>query len=149
MSTYIYNPSLLDNLAGKTVIVTGGAHGIGAQTVRSFHAHGMNVVVADLPSSDATAKALIASLSNSAIFIPVDLSIWADTRNLFKKTIEHFGQVDIVAANAGVMEHKAFFDFELDEDGELREPVESYRVIDVNLKGTMNSKREIVLSIII
>ena len=60
---------------------------------------------------------------------------------LFSRTKEKFGSIEVVVANAGMMETKHFFDFEdeMDENGELKEPKEAYRVIDVNLKGTMNS----------
>lgn len=127
----------------KTVIVTGSAQGIGAQTVRTYHSHGCNVVIADLPSAENAAKSLIASLSDPsrALYHPTNVVIWFDMKALFRETKKKFGQVDIVIANAGMMESKGFFDFEGEEDesGELKEPKESWRVIDVNLKGSMNS----------
>lgn len=126
----------------KTVIVTGGAGGIGAQTIRTFHAHGCNVVIADLSFARSAAEALIASLPDPsrALFHETDITKWDTMRSLFRASKETFGQVDIVIANAGLMESKGFFDFEEDEDGELREPTEAYKIIDVNLKGSMNSK---------
>jgi NAD(P)-dependent dehydrogenase (short-subunit alcohol dehydrogenase family) len=69
-----------------------------------------------------------------------DITNWDSMRTLFRETKKRFGQVDIVIANAGLMESKEFFEFEEDESGELKEPKEAYKVIDVNLKGTMNSK---------
>lgn len=125
----------------KTVIITGGAGGIGAQTIRSFHAQGCNVVIADLPFARNAAESLIYSLSapDRALFIETDITDWTAMRGLFQATKEKFGQVDIVIANAGLMESRAFFDFEEDENGELKEQKEAYRVIDVNLKGSMNS----------
>ena len=125
----------------KTVIVTGGAGGIGAQTIRSFHAQGCNVVIADLPFAKGAAEALISTLSdpNRALFHETDITNWDAMRSLFRATKEKFSQVDIVIANAGLMESKGFFDFEEDENGELTEPKEAYKIIDVNLKGTMNS----------
>ncbi|KAL1595354.1 hypothetical protein SLS59_008285 [Nothophoma quercina] len=62
-------------------------------------------------------------------------------RSLFRATKEKFGQVDIVIANAGLMESKGFFDFEEDEKGELKESKEADKVIGVNLKGSMNTLR--------
>ncbi|KAF7544841.1 hypothetical protein G7046_g9701 [Stylonectria norvegica] len=59
---------------------------------------------------------------------------------LFAAAVERFGRVDIVVANAGIMESRRFFDFEVDEGGKLREDGAG-RVIDVNLKGTMNTLR--------
>lgn len=132
---------LLANVRDNVAIVTGAAGGIGAETVRVLHANGAKVVLADLPASRNAAQDVIASLSdpNRAHFMPANILKWDEMKALFKAAIERFGRVDIVVANAGLMESKPFFEFETDETGDLREPTESYRVIDVNLKGTMNS----------
>ncbi|KAF2798775.1 NAD(P)-binding protein [Melanomma pulvis-pyrius CBS 109.77] len=90
----------------KTVIVTGGAGGIGAQTIRTYHETGCNVVIADLPFAREAAENLIASLSepSRALYHPTNIVDWADIRLLFRTTVEKFRQVDIVIANAGIME---------------------------------------------
>jgi NAD(P)-dependent dehydrogenase (short-subunit alcohol dehydrogenase family) len=131
----------LPNGNPKTVIVTGGAGGIGAQTIRSYYSAGCNVVIADLPFAKDGADKLVASLPDSkrAMFHPVDIVNWDDMRALFRETKKRFGQVDIVIANAGLMESKGFFDFDEDDNGELKEPTEAFKIVDVNLKGTMNS----------
>ena len=131
----------LANGKPKTVIVTGGTGGIGAQTVRAFHEHGCNVVVADLAHAKDAAKMIIDSLSDAtrAVYHPTNIVDWKDMQALFRATKERFGQVDIVIANAGIMESKGFFEFEEDENGELKESEYASKVIDVNLKGTMNS----------
>jgi NAD(P)-dependent dehydrogenase (short-subunit alcohol dehydrogenase family) len=141
MTTIAQNPSLLSNLSSKTTIITGGANGIGAETVRLFHSHGANIVIADLPQCAPSAETLIATLSPRVVFIPTDILNWSSMSELFSQTKQKFGSIDVVVANAGMMETKHFFDFEgeVDENGELKEPKEAYRVIDVNLKGTMNS----------
>jgi NAD(P)-dependent dehydrogenase (short-subunit alcohol dehydrogenase family) len=133
----------------KTVIVTGGAGGIGAQTIRSFHDQGCNVVIADLPFARSAAESIISSLSdpNRALFHETDITDWENMRSLFRTTKDRFGQVDIVIANAGLMESKGFFDFEEDESGELEEPKEAYKIVDVNLKGSMNSTEFSPLSV--
>lgn len=133
-------PSLLTNLASKTVIITGGCGGIGAATVALFHSHGANVVIADLPHTESTARALISSLSPRVVFIPSDIRNWASMCNLFRQARALFGPIEIVVANAGIMESTEFFKEEFDESGELKEPRAAYQVLDVNLKGTMNSK---------
>ncbi|KAJ9645985.1 hypothetical protein H2201_005530 [Coniosporium apollinis] len=129
------------DLRSKTVIVTGGANGIGAQAVREYYNRGANVVIADLPNVREAAETLISSFAEPAraLFIPANIAVWDDMKRLFKATVERFGRVHIVIANAAIMESKSFYDMEVDENGELKEPTESYRVIDVNLKGTMNS----------
>jgi NAD(P)-dependent dehydrogenase (short-subunit alcohol dehydrogenase family) len=132
----------LPNGKPKTVIVTGGAGGIGAQTIRAFHEKGCNVVIADLPFSKDAANQLVNSLSDPsrALFCPANIANWEDMRSLFREARNRFGQVDIVIANAGLMESTNFFDFEEDEKGELIESKDSQRVLDVNLKGTLNSE---------
>lgn len=138
------NEKLLRDLSNSTVIVTGGANGIGASTARLFHHYGAKVVIADLPSTQASALSLISSLPESSrnriAYIPTDILDWGSLTNLFKSTISKFSQVDIVIANAGRMESRPFFDEnDVDENGDLREPSQSHQVIDLNLKGTMNS----------
>ncbi|KAJ4329606.1 hypothetical protein N0V87_010719 [Didymella glomerata] len=134
---------LLPSGRPKTVIVTGGGGGIGAQTIRAFHAHGCNVVIADLSFAKDAAESLIASLPepSRALYHETDITEWQAILGLFRATKEKFGQIDIVIANAGLMESIDFFDFEEDANGELKEPKEAYKIIDVNLKGTMNTLR--------
>jgi NADP-dependent 3-hydroxy acid dehydrogenase YdfG len=149
MTTINLNPSLLASLEGKTAIVTGGANGIGAEIVRLFHSHGANVVVADLSFAQSAADALIASLSPKVVFIPTDILDWASMTSLFIQTKAKFGSIEIVVANAGIMESHMYYDFQdVDEEGNLREPKEWYKVLDVNLKGTMNSESNLLKSII-
>lgn len=137
MTTILPGPSLFSNFASITAIITGGGGGIGAETVRLFHKHGANVVIADLPSK--AAEDLVSSLGSRAIFIPTDITNWQNMLSLFAQTKEKFGSLDVVVANAGMMESKRFFDFEVDDNGDLMEPKEAHRVVDVNLKGTMNT----------
>ncbi|CVK94225.1 related to NADPH-dependent beta-ketoacyl reductase (rhlG) [Fusarium mangiferae] len=132
------------NLAGKTVIITGGANGIGAETVRFFNSYGANTVIADLERTRIEAESVIRSLQypTSALFISVNILLWDEMKTLFSQSIRHFGKIDIVVANAGIMESQSLFDVENgDEQGELHESTEGFRVIDVNLKGTINTLR--------
>jgi NAD(P)-dependent dehydrogenase (short-subunit alcohol dehydrogenase family) len=138
-----FDPRLLKQAAAKTVIITGGANGIGAATARLYNSHGANVVIADLSSSRRAGDALISSFPNptSAIFIPVNILDWAQMTNLFKETVRHFGRIDIVVANAGIMETSPVLDENaVDENGNLLESKEAFKVIDINLKGTLNSE---------
>ncbi|KAF7548412.1 hypothetical protein G7Z17_g7070 [Cylindrodendrum hubeiense] len=137
--------SLLSGVTGKTAIVTGGANGIGLEAIRQYHANGANVVIADLPSARKAAENAIQSLGDAsrALFVPVDIVVWDEVRALFASAIERFGGVDIVVANAGIMESRRFFDFDVNEKGELKDDGFT-RIIDVNLKGTMNTLKHAV-----
>ena len=125
----------------KTVIVTGGAGGIGGRAVRAFHTLGCNVVIANLPSVRHRAERVIASLEDSdrVLFHGTDITNWQAILNLFRTTREIFGQIDIVTADAGLMENRGFFEFDENENGEIEESAVAYDIIDVHLKGSMNS----------
>jgi NAD(P)-dependent dehydrogenase (short-subunit alcohol dehydrogenase family) len=142
MRSITLDPVLLSQLANKTAIITGAANGIGAQTARLFNLHGANVVIADLETTRAAAEALIATFLSplKTIFIPTNIISWEDMKSLFRQTKGRFGSVEIVVANAGIMEPKSILDMDdLDDNGDLVESKEAFKVIDVNLKGTLNS----------
>ncbi|OAL38857.1 hypothetical protein AYO20_02063 [Fonsecaea nubica] len=137
-----HDPGLLASLGGRTVIVTGGAAGIGAATIKLCNGNGANVVIADLEHTRYAAKAVAAALPHpeKALFVPADILDWQQMRAVFEKTVERFGRVDVVVANAGTMESAMVLDLDDTEaDGSPKEPREAYKVIDVNLKGTLNT----------
>jgi NAD(P)-dependent dehydrogenase (short-subunit alcohol dehydrogenase family) len=135
--------ALFSQSTGKTVLITGAARGIGAATVRQFNNHGANVILADLTPLKDAAEEVIRTLAHPdrAIFISVNIVNWAELTACFEEAITKFGSVDIVIANAGIMESHPVLDLDaVDENGRLLENEEAGRVIDVNLKGTLNSK---------
>lgn len=143
MTSMQLDPALLRSTRSKTVVVTGAAGGIGQEIVRLFASHGANVVMADLEQGRPTAEALIATLPDPsrAIFASANTTVWSEMKDLFKTAIKTFGSVDVVIANAGVMESHAVLDVEtVDDHGDLLEATEASKVIDINLKGTLNSK---------
>lgn len=142
MSQIPFEPSILSQSANKTVLITGAARGIGAATATIFNHHGANVVVVDLVQFQETAEHLISSFTHPqrAMFVPGSIVDWAQLTSCFKAAIERFGGIDIVVANAGIMESSPVLDMNfVDENGDLKESAEAGRVIDVNLKGTLNS----------
>lgn len=142
MRAITLDPNLLAQCASKTVIITGGANGIGAQAARIFNQNGANVVIADLESTRNLAETLIASLHDPSrvIFVSASITDWNQMKGLFNTTIERFKRVDIVVANAGVMESSSALEVPENDGEELEESLQAFRVIDINLKGTLNSK---------
>ena len=94
----------LNDLNGKTALVTGGGSGISlAFTFRLLEA-GCNVVVADLalsPEADALNKY---TETPKAIFQKTDVTDWAQLDAAFKVANEAFGRIDIVCTGAGLSE---------------------------------------------
>ncbi|RAH65383.1 dehydrogenase with different specificitie [Aspergillus aculeatinus CBS 121060] len=144
MQEFEIEPALLSQADGQTVIVTGAANGIGAATATLFNHHGANVILSDLASLEGTAAALIQTFSwpEKAAFVAADVLDWEQMKTLFHETVRILGEVNIVIANAGVMESHPVLDLDnIDENGDLRESTEGFRVIDINLKGTLNTLR--------
>ena len=141
-SKAVLDPTLLSQAAGKTALITGAANGIGAAIATLYNIHGANVVIADLPSQDSAAAKLISSFKHpeNAVFVGVDILNFGQMKDLFKTAEKKFqrGRIDFVVANAGIMETSPVLD--VGGEGELEESLEAWRVIDVNLKGTLNSE---------
>ena len=86
-------------LAGKGVLVTGGAGGIGSAVVRAFAAEGARVAVHYNTSSDA-AVALAEEIGGIAL--QADLRNESSADRLVPACVDAFGALDVVVANAGV-----------------------------------------------
>lgn len=92
-------------LQDRVAVITGGAAGIGAATVRMFVAEGAKVVIGDL-NADA-AQDLVAELDEAGLgdrvrFQPVDVSDESQVADLMNLAETDFGGIDIVFNNAGI-----------------------------------------------
>jgi NAD(P)-dependent dehydrogenase (short-subunit alcohol dehydrogenase family) len=88
-------------LSGSTIVVTGGARGIGAALARRFAAEGAAaVVVADLDLDGATAVA--DDIGAVATPYRVDVSSEGEVATLVSDVLDRFGHVDLFCSNAGI-----------------------------------------------
>jgi NAD(P)-dependent dehydrogenase (short-subunit alcohol dehydrogenase family) len=88
-------------LEGKVAVVTGGASGIGAGTVRRFVEEGARVVVADLQHDEAAA--LAAELGDAAAACRTDVTAEADVAAAVDLAVARFGRLDVMFNNAGIL----------------------------------------------
>ncbi|CAH0028131.1 unnamed protein product [Clonostachys rhizophaga] len=109
-------------------IITGAASGIGLALSRQFKEQGWNVKLADVDVAGGQRAA--EELGDEAFFHTTDVSNWDDVASLYKKTIEKFGRIDYVAANAGVADFQSLYE---KNDGEPQKP--DLRTIDIDLNG--------------
>jgi 3-oxoacyl-[acyl-carrier protein] reductase len=86
------------DLAGKGVLVTGGAGGIGSAIVRAFRAEEANVVVHYRTSSDRAARL---ARETSSIALGADLTVEDEADALVPAAVEGLGRLDVLVANAG------------------------------------------------
>ncbi len=114
------------DLAGKVALVTGGARGIGFATCRALIARGATVVVVDL--EQAAAERAAAQLHDTrAIGIGADVTDRGAMQRAVAGSVERFGGLDVVVANAGIASRVASFRAMASESFE--------RVLEVNLMG--------------
>ncbi len=116
-------------LEGKVAFITGAASGIGEGTARRFSAEGAKLALVDMQrEAGEQLRQEIEQQGREAIFTECDVSNPDDVRRAFEATLERFGKLDIVFANAGINGVWAPID-------ELQ-PDEWAKTLDINLTGT-------------
>lgn len=89
----------MKELDGRVAIITGGASGIGAATVRLFVENGARVVIADLQPE--LGEKLAHELAPNAVFQRTDVSKESDVRAAVARADSAFGRLDCIYNNAG------------------------------------------------
>ncbi|MCD9022878.1 3-hydroxybutyrate dehydrogenase [Cohnella silvisoli] len=100
------------SFAGRVVIVTGSAQGIGFNIAESFAQHGASVVLSDRngPILEAVVQQLVHSGYN-AVAIRADVTLEEDISGLISRTVERFGRLDVLINNAGIQHVAPIEDF--------------------------------------
>ncbi|MGG0026845.1 SDR family NAD(P)-dependent oxidoreductase [Bacillus safensis subsp. osmophilus] len=89
------------NIAGKVVLITGGASGIGLAAVKLFLEHGAKVAVADI--NEDSGKQLVESLPHEhAAFFKTDITNESDCQKTVQSVLSQFGTIDVLINNAGI-----------------------------------------------
>jgi NAD(P)-dependent dehydrogenase (short-subunit alcohol dehydrogenase family) len=123
------------DINGKVALVTGGASGLGAATIRAFHAKGASVVILDRAKE--TGEALAKELGAKAIFCETDVTSSDSVSAAVNAALAKFGRVDILVGCAGVGTAKRV----LGKDG-TPIPLEMFAMtININLVGMFNGIR--------
>jgi ribitol 2-dehydrogenase len=87
-------------LSGKVVIITGASSGIGTATARALARLGCKLTLA--ARSKERLRALAEELGPSALDVPTDVTVGSDVAAMVARTVERFGRVDVLFANAGI-----------------------------------------------
>ncbi|MEI6411387.1 MAG: glucose 1-dehydrogenase [Bacteroidota bacterium] len=107
----------------KTVVVTGGAKGIGGACSRSFYREEANVVILD---TDVAGQRLADELGARALYISCDVSKEIQVKAALEQAFEHFGCIDVLVNNAGIQRYSTVTETS-EEEWDL--------VMNVNLKS--------------
>ena len=121
------------DIAGHTILISGGSSGLGAACVRRLVDHGANVVIADLSEAG---KALADSLGSQAVFAPTDVTSEVDVRRAIALAEQQFGGLHGAITCAGILQAERV----VGRDGAAS--LDAFqRVININLIGTFNVVR--------
>lgn len=115
-------------LEGKTAIVTGGAQGLGEAISLRLAGEGCQVVVADIKEAGikSTEENIHKEYNQKTLGIVTDVTSEEAVASLVDKTVSHFGKLDIMVCNTGILIADAVEVF----------PAEKWlKVIEVNLYG--------------
>ena len=108
----------------KVAFITGASRGVGAAVGRAFHDAGARVSLASRSGDDL-------GLSGT-LGLECDVRVPASVETAVAATIERFGRLDVVVANAGVGSYGPFLEMD---------PQDVEAMIDINLKGTLYTAR--------
>lgn len=124
-------------LQDQVAIVTGASSGIGAGIAKALSEAGATVVVNYSSSADKAEAVLgeIKQRGGQGIIWKADVSKEAEVQDMFRKTIEQFGTVDILINNAGLQKDAKFHEITLEQ---------WEKVIGINLTGQFLCAREAV-----
>ncbi|AEF56184.1 3-oxoacyl-ACP reductase FabG [Marinomonas posidonica] len=116
------------SLSGKVAIVTGGSKGIGKGIAGVFARQGVKIMIAARGEQDAknAVEDIIADGGQADYFL-CDVSNWQEVQALLSKTVDSFGRIDILCANAGIFPQKKMTELSPDDWDE---------VMSTNLKST-------------
>jgi len=110
-------PQVAGRLAGKVIVVTGGAGALGRTYCVHLVRQGARVVVADLElgAAEAFAHELDQdSEERRAIAVRADVTSERDTEEMIRAAVQTFGSVDVLINNAGIYPHVNFEDITYD-----------------------------------
>lgn len=125
----------MTNLKNKVILITGSSRGIGATIALKASSFGAKVII-NYAGSKEPAEKLIQEITTNgghAYAIQADVSKSEEVKRLFDESIAHFGKIDVLINNAGIMITKFIKDTS-DEDFD--------RQFNINVKGVFNTIRE-------
>jgi NAD(P)-dependent dehydrogenase (short-subunit alcohol dehydrogenase family) len=121
-------------MQGEVVLITGAAQGIGRYIAGTFAQAGARLAIADVLPLDTTAEQLRAA-EVEPLLVPADVSDEDSVRAMIDRTLQHFGQIDVLVNNAGIATHGAWEPLW----PRIRDMDKAFwdRIMDTNLGGTM------------
>ena len=133
---YSLTPETANPPRNKTILISGGASGIGLATALYLHTpeYKNNVVAIDRSAKPPPVSELMDS--PRFLYVQCDVTSWPSQRAAFAKAASTFGRIDCVFINAGVAEiGEQIFTDHFDSKGELAEPDRTCIDVDIRAVG--------------
>jgi NAD(P)-dependent dehydrogenase (short-subunit alcohol dehydrogenase family) len=126
----------VQQLRGRTTVVTGAASGIGLALAEAFVGEGMNVVMSDINTNALTAQATrLAESGGSAYGVATDVRDPEAVEALAAAAVDRFGRLHVAVNNAGIVNRGNSWELSLED---------WRRVLDINLWGVIHGVRSFV-----
>ncbi|KAI9447672.1 NAD-P-binding protein [Lactarius indigo] len=122
---------------GKVVLITGASRGIGQETAITYAMAGANVAIAGRSQEtlDKTASAIHAAVSGAQVLaVPTDVRDPKTTEAAVQATLERFGRLDVLIANAGALGNA-------NQKLGDKDPDRWWNTFEVNVRGVFNTVR--------
>jgi 3-oxoacyl-[acyl-carrier protein] reductase len=136
------------NLQGKTIVITGGAQGLGLEMAKMCAAHGAQLALIDMNESQLQqAKTELGDQVTVRTYI-ANVAVEAEVEATFAAIDSDFDGIDGLINNAGILRDGLLLKF---KDGELQSKMSLQQfqsVIDVNLTGVFLCGREAAASMV-
>lgn len=123
-------------------MVTGSTRGIGREIAIGLAKEGSNVVVNYIPNAKKEGRQVveeIESFGGDALLLKADVSDYAQVGEMVKKTVKHFGRIDVLVNNAGIAKNRMIWNLK---------PNMWKDVVDINLTGVFNCCKHVVPNMI-
>jgi NAD(P)-dependent dehydrogenase (short-subunit alcohol dehydrogenase family) len=129
---------MASSVRDRVVLITGGARGIGAETARQLVEGGARVALLDRDGPGV--KATAAALGERAVGFEADVTDTASLTDAVTATVERFGRIDVVVANAGIAGVSA--------PVATADPAAFEQVLQVDLLGVWRTVRSVLPQVI-
>ena len=124
-----------ERLAGKNILITGAAQGMGAANAQYFARQGANLCIGDinLAGVQEVAERINAAGGGRCVAVQMDVTRRQDNAAAVAATVEAFGSINVALLNAGVNKPRMFMD--IDEDN-------WDMIMNINAKGVLLGMQE-------
>lgn len=120
----------MENINGKVALITGGSKGIGLGVAKTLAAQGMKVAITSRNGDEGRHAAESIGADERVLALEADVRNYEHQQKAVQQTINKFGQLDLLVANAGVGHFASIEDLEIEK---------WQQVVDTNLTGVFYS----------